>query len=63
LKTLSSDADDGGNNNFNSTVSADGGQWRQHASPDDVRRRLLRVGRQLVDMSSLSVSRGEVEQR
>jgi len=46
-------------------MSADVGQWRQQdASPDDVRRRrLLRVGRQLVDMSSQRVSSGEVGQR
>jgi len=45
-------------------MSADVGEWSQHASPDDVRRRrLLRVGRLLVDMSSLSVSGGEVGQR
>jgi len=45
-------------------VSADVGQWSQHASPDDVRRRrLLRVGRQLVDISSQRVSSGEVGQR
>ena len=45
-------------------MSADVGEWSQHASPGDVRRRrLLRVGRQLVDMSSLSVSGSEVEQR
>ena len=45
-------------------MSADVGEWSQHASPDDVRRgRLLRVGRQLVDMSSQTVSSGEVGQR
>jgi len=45
-------------------MSADVGQWSQHASPDDVRRRrLLRVGRQLVDISSQTVSSGEVGQR
>jgi len=46
------------------TVSADVGQWSQHASPDDVRRRrLLRVGRQLVDVRSQTISSGEVGQR
>ena len=45
-------------------MSADVGQWSQHASPDDVRRRrLLRVGRQLVDISSQRVSSDEVGQR
>ena len=45
-------------------MSADVGEWSQHASPDDVRRRrLLRVGRQLVDVRSQKLSSGEVEQR
>jgi len=48
---------------ISATVSADVGEWSQHASPDDVRRRLLRVGRQLVDISSQTVSSGEVGQR
>ena len=45
-------------------MSADGGQSSQLASPDDVRRRrLLRVGRQLVDARSQKLSSGEVGQR